>query len=313
MSHPRNLVSVILIVAAVSCSKNDTTAPPATLYEWETIASGTTADLGSIQFPDANVGFISGYSAATGSFVLKSTDGGSTWAKSPAISNRFLSALAFTSATTGFLVGDSGYVFKTTDGGSTWNSRKAGSALLWAVQFPSANIGYAAGNFSLAKTTDGGTSWNVLATDKDGVGLSFINDSVGIVVGAAIYSTGNGGVSWNTTPIPAGAFLTSVRHASASVVYVTDHAGNVMKSTNGGGSWAMYSTGVTSALRSVWTMDTSHVLVCGDNGVIRVSSNGGSTWHSETTPTSLLFDDLVFTPSGTGYIAGFGGTILRRR
>jgi photosystem II stability/assembly factor-like uncharacterized protein len=210
-------------------------------------------------------------------------------------------------------VGDSGYVFKTTDGGATWDGKKAGTSLLWSVSFPSNQTGYAAGNFSIVKTTDAGATWSVLGTDKDGAGLSFVNDSVGIVVGAAIYRTTDGGASWSTVAVPSGTFVTSVRHASASVVYATDHGGNVRKSTDGGVSWTLTNVGVTSALRSVWTMDISHVVVCGDGGVIRVSSNGGSSWQAETTPTSQLLDEIVFTPSGTGIAVGFSGTILKRR
>ena len=71
--------------------------------------------------------------------LLRSTEGGATWALRDSGSTRHLRAVA-RAANTGWAVGDGGTVLRSSDGGQTWTAQNAGShqqlrgvAVLWAT------------------------------------------------------------------------------------------------------------------------------------------------------------------------------------
>jgi hypothetical protein len=71
--------------------------------------------LTSVNFVDANNGWISGYSGT----LLKTTNGGTTWEAQSGTSN-LLTDVYFTDAFNGWAVGDNGTILHTTNGGLTF-------------------------------------------------------------------------------------------------------------------------------------------------------------------------------------------------
>jgi photosystem II stability/assembly factor-like uncharacterized protein len=82
--------------------------------------------LSSIYFTDVNTGYaiggewkncIPGYITPFSAFIIKTTDGGSTWSKLLVGKSSVLNSVFFTDANTGYLVGNGGTILKTTNGG----------------------------------------------------------------------------------------------------------------------------------------------------------------------------------------------------
>jgi photosystem II stability/assembly factor-like uncharacterized protein len=127
---------------------------------WVVVPDVPALDYQTICFGDE----MTGYTAAYGGNILKTSDAGVTWNLIATGYN--LEALKFTSADTGIGVGWDGLIIRTTDGGLSWeqigNSREES---LNAVDFYDADTGYAVGGVEVAraivlKTTDGGITWN---------------------------------------------------------------------------------------------------------------------------------------------------------
>jgi len=102
---------------------------------WTQQNSGIERELTSVCFLDANTGYALGHHEfyksvldtikADTSYILKTTDGGNTWALQAKLQpcNYFFLSISFTSPDTGYIVGTNGKIWKTTDGGTIWNER----------------------------------------------------------------------------------------------------------------------------------------------------------------------------------------------
>ena len=113
-------------------------------------------------------------------------------------------SVCFTSAGTGYAVGDAGTILKTTDAGTTWTAQLSGTVNgIEAVYFPHADTGYAVGDTGIIlKTIDGGVSWisQESGTMNNLYSLSFTDVSTG-------YTAGSSGTSLNTTNGGYGTFI----------------------------------------------------------------------------------------------------------
>jgi len=86
---------------------------------WYKLNSGTTRWLTSVQFPNAQTGYVCGSSGYPDSSILKTTNGGQTWIKQPKPTQNFMHSINFpVDAGVGYCVGDFGTILKTQDGGS---------------------------------------------------------------------------------------------------------------------------------------------------------------------------------------------------
>ena len=109
---------------------------------WTPQSSGTTKNLWSINFVDANTG----YAVGEHGIIIKTTNGGNTWTAQTSGTNLILYSVAFVDANTGFAVGDDGTILGTTNGGSTWIPQTSGTTVtLLSVEFADANTVYISG------------------------------------------------------------------------------------------------------------------------------------------------------------------------
>src|SRR5690606_21850925 len=103
---------------------------------WALMQSGqsTSNYITDIHFVDTQIGYASAYG---GGKVLKSTDGGLTWASIAPEPLVFIRDLYFSDALTGIGVGSAGHIIRTTDGGATWSFQQSNTTqtlLALAVQ-----------------------------------------------------------------------------------------------------------------------------------------------------------------------------------
>jgi len=244
---------------------------------WTPQTSGVTVTFRGVSAVDAQTAWVSG-SRGT---VLRTTDGGATWANvSPAGAEKLdIRDVDAIDARTAYALsignGDQSRIFKTTDAGASW-----------VTQFVSA---------------DADAFFDAMAFWDGRRGLAF-SDSAGGVM--RILITEDGGATWTRIPpstLPAaldneGAFAASGTNVA---VWGTQHAwigtgaaatARVLRTTDGGRTWAVANTplaaGPTSGIYSVAFRDALHGIVVGgdysketeavDNAA--VTSDGGRTW-----------------------------------
>ena len=111
-----------------------------------------------LDFPLARTGWVVGAAGR----ILKTTNGGSTWATQRSLCTSELASVDFVDAKMGYVAGAGGRVLRTVDGGRHWVRLKTGTAKrLATISFVDRLHGWVAGQGGvLLRTTDGGTTWS---------------------------------------------------------------------------------------------------------------------------------------------------------
>ena len=194
--------------------------------------------------------------ALTDSGLAKTVDGGYSWQSvlwppttswwtHPVFFNNLTGITAQESGTN-----DSIHVYKTNDGGDTWYLVAGVPASMGAyvpdVSFPDSMNGYILGETNMYKTSDGGMSWSLIQTHPYGFGsISFISPDTGFAFAnmGAFYRTYNGGLSWDSFPVPVTPYNGQVRFLNSSIGYMCGGdgltSGFVMKTVDGGQNWTL--------------------------------------------------------------------------
>ncbi len=274
-------------------------------------------DLRSLSVVDANTTFVAGDFGT----ILKTTDGGHTWAQLETRSAAALRGVWFTDANRGFAVGDAGAILRTTDGGRTWAGEVVDPAVtLNAVWFSDRTTGTVVGSpGAVYRTTDGGVTWDQKFVTP-GIALnavSFTDRSTGVFVGGAgsIYRTTDGGAKWTRqlsgmegTGAPA---LLGVCYVDAETWIAIGEYGTMLRSTDGGSSWASQESGTRSHLRTVAFSDANNGIAAGDAGLILGTTDGGKTWVQRSYGLTSWFSALRFINASTAYLVGSDGMLVR--
>src|SRR4051794_12824854 len=120
----------------------------------------------SISFPDANTGYIaSAAGSGFGGRIIKSTNGGSSWAQVFTTSAAGINAAVATDAMTAHAVLTDGSIINTTDGGASWSTPVPNtvSPSMLGMSFLDSMTGFVVGSQgAISKSTDGGLTWAAL-------------------------------------------------------------------------------------------------------------------------------------------------------
>jgi photosystem II stability/assembly factor-like uncharacterized protein len=180
--------------------------------------------------------------------VLKTTNGGTTWATQqiPPASDYLWSIYFPVDPDTGYIAGDAG-IFKTTNGGTNWVLQSSTYSNLFTLNFPvNAQTGYAAGRNTIAKTTNGGISWTRQDSTHIIVSIYFpVDGQTGYAVGGdfsrglcTILKTTDGGSHWVAQDPGSSTSLYSVFFPlDNSTGYAVGSDGTILKTTDGGASF----------------------------------------------------------------------------
>ena len=135
--------------------------------DWVKVDSGTDQRLLSVSANESGLAVIVGGFGA----VLKSTDGGASWAPLSfdweAILNDFLEPHVYDVSVSAdgiiTLVAEFALVMRSVDQGETWEVVNKGDTSLFALHFRDANTGFAVGqDGKVLKSLDGGLTWSVM-------------------------------------------------------------------------------------------------------------------------------------------------------
>ncbi len=126
--------------------------------------------------------------------IVRSTDNALTWNASTVPTTNYLEAVAFSSPEIGIAVGQNGTIVRTTDQGVTWaniNNQLTGTDYSFRElqAFPNGTYYATTDSGGLYKSTDEGLDWLALPNAPATMGMSFYNDSIGVIAEYGTYST----------------------------------------------------------------------------------------------------------------------------
>lgn len=274
---------------------------------WQAKDSGTDLALYSVDFPDAQTGWIS----AQDGLLLKTQDGGDTWQPVDSGAAVSLLALYFVDGNHGWAVGGQATYLRTTDGGGSWESGYIEPSLegvdinatlalsdpiIYDVYFVNPQTGWMVGEFGkIFHSTDGGQSWTEQQHSLLGqagiddalnlptfFGVHFSSATEGIAVGleGKIATTSDGGAQW--------AFLTDTATETVPLYtpwlfgnghgWIVGASGRLYQHQNG--KWERTSLGMPMVtwLRAIDFLDAQHGWIVGGFGTILRTTNGGESW-----------------------------------
>jgi len=251
--------------------------------------------------------------------VLRTTDGGATWAVQPSGAQVPLYSLSFVNPTQGTAVGDLGTILKTTDGGVTWIPVDSGTSYFLAgVSFADADKGIAVGDFgTILRTADGGASWTPQdsGTTVSLYAVSFVNADTATVVGntGIILRTDDGGATWLLQDSGRYDYLSGVSFVDANTGWAAGgkldgNGGTVVHTSDGGATWIEQAGG--AQLWAVSFADENDGMVVGYQGTILRTTNGGASWAYLSSSTMNTFTGVSFADASTWTAVGYSGLIL---
>jgi photosystem II stability/assembly factor-like uncharacterized protein len=241
---------------------------------WTPLSTGVTARLRGLSAVSPRVAWASG----TGGTVIRTEDGGATWARSTipdseALDFRDVDAV---DERTAYVLsigdGDASRIYKTTDAGRTWTLQFRNTdklAFYDAMAFRDARHGFAfsdsvAGRLVIIRTDDGGAHWHQIARGlppalenegafaASGTNIAISGDRIWIATSRSrVLMSTDDGRTWNavSTPVPNGpsAGLFSIAFASRDrgIVAGGDYkaeagtADNAAVTSDGGRTWTV--------------------------------------------------------------------------
>jgi len=132
-----------------------------------------------------------------------------------------------------------------------------------------------------------------------------------------ILSSPDHGKTWHGLAFPEKSTLTAISFApDGRHGWIVGHDALILATTDGGITWSRQWQGenLTDSFLDVLALDERHVIAVGAFGLCMETADGGVTWQSRL----LLEEDyhlnrLTRGPTGTLYLAGEHGTLLRSR
>lgn len=339
-----NLYLIMLLLAVImsnilffNCSKKSPSDPNKTDEQkkgWVIKDSGTSNSLTDVFFLNSNIGW-----AVAGRHILRTTDGGNSWTRSPETGDCSLMSIFFTDAKSGYAVGSytassSAVVLKTTNGGKNWQKKflrtePATYARFDYVHFVNKNTGWIFGGNGdwdgfIYKTQDGGNSWKLQFIHinmgfNDG---QFVDTNTGFALTSKslIVKTSDGGNIWRVNNLPEiresyGAtnyFGFSLYFLNPNIGWVVGAGDGIIKTTDGGVKWNIINhDNFHVNLLDIQFVDQNTGWAVGTYGKIIKTNDGGNSWVRQESGISHTLNAVFFLDSNIGCAVGHEGTILK--
>ena len=242
---------------------------------WRAVGTPVDRTLTGVAFEDAKTGVAVGHGAS----LVRTEDGGETWARVPMEEMEPESLLGVASLGDGRFAayGAFGFYFDSADHGKSWLRRTViaedfEAHLSQVLPFGQTLwlIGEAG---TLARSEDGGQTWAAATAPYAG---SFFGGLV----------TGEGAI----------------------VLY--GMRGNVFRSGDGGATWQRIETGTTASLNAGRRLADGRILLVGNAGLVAESRDDGRTFDVKWTPEGRGFAGVIDTAAGLVVVGEQGARLL---
>jgi len=312
--------------------------------QWVVLNSTTTNDLHDVEFLNDNYGIAVG----EGGTVLKTIDGGGTWANLNFSATDNFNGVALSGPDTIYVAGSGTLmptVYRSTDGGLNWQKVLLDNSPISICTTPDADL-FAASDY-IYHSVDGGENFVQPYTFAGTVNPFTIQavdnqtlHSGGNVAGIVTYSammarTANGGNTfWDldvfSFPNANALSAFSFTHPDTGYIFMNDYdfftpndSSQLIRVFNfklvpslGGDSVWIFNYESLNLLFGDYVNDCKFFkdligYAVGPNGIVYRTKDGGVTWSDDYTGSNELFA-LSMTGENTGYAVGAGGIILKR-
>jgi photosystem II stability/assembly factor-like uncharacterized protein len=301
--------------------------------------------LTEVLFVTPEVGYVGGIAST----ILKTTDGGKSWALQmggdPQDTSRWeVKKFRFLDENTGFAALKNSVLLGTTDGGETWN--EVGSLVTYFsdYDFSTPMTGATAYGQNFYYTRDGGATWTINdqcvgTAEIDGLNrkfgcnierIQFVSPQVGYALGspsgayaAVILRTDDGGESWDTVSTlvgPSGSIGGFVFTDENNGVFSSQY--NLFKAyrtTDGGKTWTVIpATKLSNAIKFAdpevgWSFANLCVGMGCTNAKLDYTVDGGKKWSTRDFPFPAGVVQFSLPRRDVGYAVGEHGMIYRYR
>jgi len=277
------------------------------------------------------------YSCGDCGTILKTTNQGNNWIIIKSDQGYSSNSLNFINSNTGFIVNTKiesnvivpiwlSKITKTTNGGFDWNTiALLHNTLIHNIEFCGKDTGYLFGeeNFSdysdgiIYKTIDGGANWFRCYTGLHINESYFLNSLTGYACGNSIYITTDGGINW-TQQYSGNNVYNSITFINISTGFAVGYLWHfppnpnepkIWKTTNGGIYWSESNTVNNIYFEKIKFINENTGLVSGSNNLYK-TTNIGLNWIN-VTPPNMKSKSIDFVSTGTGFIVGDRGLILK--
>lgn len=290
---------------------------------WTQQVSNVTGLLNSIYFLNDSTGFVTGYldpgaAQPQDHYILKTTDGGTTWNGNHSISlqKKRYSKVFFTSADTGYVSYQNG-LLKTTDGGITLTEQNVLRVnTVNDIAFLNKDTGFIAmDNGVMQKTFDASLNWIPVTDTIINPYLTscwFFNDTTGLVVSNSRYSatsnilkTSDKGQTWDTVfQNYNGYYFSKILFINDSIGFTVLNKKYLLKTNDKGDTWATINTSLPGSLADFYFLNDTVGFIINNDGYR--TSDGGISWNlipGNVAGASMDFinDSIGVTGAGAGY------------
>ena len=245
-------------------------APSAAADTWTSSGPGP-AQISSVAFDPAQQGVA--YAGTPGGAVLRSADGGVTWARA----------------------------------GSTGDDRIADISARGNRVIVSWSGDVFSNNGGIRRSFDGGATWEVASTGQ-GIGNTDVGpveidpaspDTVLLGTNAGLYRSTNAGASWSPVAIPTGTQIADVLFdpATPGRVFVSSNSG-ISRSTDHGASFTPYNTAPGNLGDARLTLAGGTLYAGGFSALVRTPTAGAAAWVDASTnlgTDTYFISDIVTT------------------
>jgi photosystem II stability/assembly factor-like uncharacterized protein len=224
------------------------------------------------------------WAVGTGGKIVRSEDGGKTWARQKVSTIENLQGIATWDAQTAVVVGNRGLAFHTTDGGKEWKPSVVPKSdnpnkLLRVRVF--GDTAWAVGEFGgFFRSDDKGATFTRVLPEKDSAfnAVTF-RGQTGYVVGefGTMFKTTDGGTTWNPVTLENKVSLMAIDFRTDNDGVAVGLAGTLMTTSDGGSTWHIIPDLTREHLFDVHWYEDKWVVV-GDKGVMITSDAEAKNW-----------------------------------
>jgi photosystem II stability/assembly factor-like uncharacterized protein len=289
------------------------TINPVVSRNFSMVASGTSANLNALAFSTPSIGVAVG----DGGTIVRTTDGGQTWAPVASGTVATLRAVAFSGAGRGVVTGENGLLF-TNDDGATWTATLPGGSgvCCLGVGFADTSTAVATYRDGFLRSTDSGQSF-AAAFSTTWIGpavVRFGSATNGAVADGRILYTTDGGVSWSVAIQPPTVGASTLAFANSSIAVASAGSG-FLRTTNGGQAWTLlYGSSFPRYVHALAFNSAGVGLALGEGPSFSAlrTPDFGQTWIPLALPgLAGRMNSVAFADANAVIAVGSGGTILR--